>query len=99
MRSEFVISPPIDGLKNVLPSRPATHSKASFGEELKKTLEQADGFQKEADKAVTGAAGGGTEQIHETMIKMEEAELSMRLLLKVRTKVMDAYQEIMRMQF
>ena len=99
MRSEFVTSPQIDGLKNVFPSRQPTHSKASFGEELKKTLGQADGFQKEADKAVTGAANGGAEQIHETMIKMEEAELSMRLLLKVRTKMLDAYQEIMRMQF
>jgi flagellar hook-basal body complex protein FliE len=99
MRSEFVTSPKMDGLKNVFPSRPLTPSKGSFGEELKKTVDQASDFQKEADKAVSGAASGGPEQIHETMIKMEEAELSMRLLLKVRTKMLDAYQEIMRMQF
>lgn len=99
MRSEFVTSPPMDGLKNVFPSRPTTYCKASFGEELKKTLEQVEGFQQEADKAVSKAATGGAEQIHETMIKMEEAGISMRLLLKVRTKMLDAYQEIMRMQF
>lgn len=41
----------------------------------------------------------GAEHIHETMIKLEEADLSLRLLAKVRTKALDAYQEIMRMQF
>ncbi len=45
------------------------------------------------------AANGGAEQIHETMVKMEEAGINMRLLLKVRSKALDAYQEVMRMQF
>jgi flagellar hook-basal body complex protein FliE len=45
------------------------------------------------------AADGGAEKIHETMIKLEEAGISMRLLLKVRSKALDAYQEVMRMQF
>jgi flagellar hook-basal body complex protein FliE len=45
------------------------------------------------------AAVEGPNKIHETMIQLEEAEISTRLLLKVRSKALDAYQEIMRMQF
>ena len=41
----------------------------------------------------------GAENIHESMIKLEEADLSLRLVMKVRNKALDAYQEVMRMQF
>jgi flagellar hook-basal body complex protein FliE len=41
----------------------------------------------------------GTKDIHQAMISMEEAHISMRLLIQVRNKVISAYEEIMRMQF
>jgi flagellar hook-basal body complex protein FliE len=99
MRSELIKAPQLEGLKTAFPFRETAATKGSFGEELKKTLQQVEGLQEEASTAVTKAATGGTEQIHETMINLEEAELSMRLLLRVRTKMLDAYQEMMRMQF
>jgi flagellar hook-basal body complex protein FliE len=43
---------------------------------------------------VTGKAG-----IHETMIALQKADISLRLLLQIRNKAMDAYREVMRMQF
>jgi flagellar hook-basal body complex protein FliE len=36
--------------------------------------------------------------LHDTMIAMEQADLSFRLMMQVRNKIVDAYQEIMRMQ-
>ena len=46
----------------------------------------------------TGAVKGAT-NIHETMIHMEEANMGLLMLAKVRNKALDAYHEIMRMQF
>ena len=99
MRTDAVNLPLVEGLKSDFPLRQNSRNKVSFVEEFKKTFDQVDSRQKEADTAMTKAANGGTEKIHETMINLEEADLSMRLLLKVRSKVLDAYQEIMRMQF
>ncbi len=41
----------------------------------------------------------GKKDIHQAMISMEEAHISMRLLLQVRNRIISAYEEIMRMQF
>jgi flagellar hook-basal body complex protein FliE len=74
-------------------------SASSFAEELKAKMYEADQFQHRADQAMQEGAVKGAENIHESMIKLEEADLSLRLLMKVRNKALDAYQEVMRMQF
>lgn len=51
-----------------------------------------------ADKASTDFATGKAKNLHEVMISMEKADLSLRTLTAVRGKVLEAYQEIMRMQ-
>jgi len=71
----------------------------SFGQELSSTIKAVNERQVQADQSMATAAVEGPNKIHETMIQLEEADLSTRLLLKVRTKALDAYQEIMRMQF
>lgn len=51
-----------------------------------------------ADHDVQKLAVGATQNLHEVMIHLEEARLSFQLLAQVRNKVLDAYQEVMRMQ-
>jgi flagellar hook-basal body complex protein FliE len=41
---------------------------------------------------------GEVDNLHQMMIAMEEAKLSFQLLVQVRNKLLDAYQDIMRMQ-
>jgi flagellar hook-basal body complex protein FliE len=41
----------------------------------------------------------GKKDVHQAMISIEQANISMRLLIQVRNKVISAYEEIMRMQF
>jgi len=41
----------------------------------------------------------GKKDIHQAMISIEQAHISMRLLIQVRNKIISAYEEIMRMQF
>jgi flagellar hook-basal body complex protein FliE len=41
----------------------------------------------------------GKQDIHQAMVALEQANLSLRLMLQVRNKMISAYEEIMRMQF
>ena len=43
-------------------------------------------------------AVGDVQNLHQVMINMEEAKASFQLLLQVRNRLLDAYQEVMRMQ-
>jgi flagellar hook-basal body complex protein FliE len=47
---------------------------------------------------VQQVALGHTDNLHQVMIGMEQAKLKLDLVLQVRNKIMDAYQELMRMQ-
>lgn len=51
-----------------------------------------------SDKAVRSMALGDTENLHQTMMSLEETRLSLQLLLQVRNGALDAYQQLMRMQ-
>lgn len=50
------------------------------------------------DNAVQQLARGETDNLHQVMISLEQTRMTFDLLLQVRNKVMDAYQEVMRMQ-
>jgi flagellar hook-basal body complex protein FliE len=54
---------------------------------------------KESDQLARDFATGKNNNIHEVMIASEKAGISMRFLLQIRNKLLDAYQEIMRMSF
>jgi flagellar hook-basal body complex protein FliE len=60
-------------------------------------LEQVDDLQHTADHSVRELAAGRQKDIHQTMIAMEKAEISFELMMKVRNKILAAYEEIMRM--
>lgn len=73
-------------------------AKNSFNDQLKGAIEKVDRLQKEADKASEALAVGGAKNIHEAMIAMEKANLSLQLMLQVKDKIISAYEEVMRMQ-
>jgi flagellar hook-basal body complex protein FliE len=70
----------------------------SFGDLLNDSLDKLNEVQLEADRAVKELAAGRNKNIHETMLLMEKADMSFRLAMQVRNKVIDAYREVMRMQ-
>jgi flagellar hook-basal body complex protein FliE len=51
-----------------------------------------------AEQDVRKLAAGEAQSLHEVMMHMEEAKLSLQLLAQVRNRLLDAYQEVMRMQ-
>src|SRR6266404_3717757 len=69
---------------------------ASFAETLGQALGAVEKQQVEADQqAAKVAMGGGN--LHEMSLALEKADITMRLALKVRNKLLDAYNDIMRM--
>lgn len=70
----------------------------SFADLLKKAVEDLNQSQVKADKVVEGFLAGDIQDVHQVMIAMEEARLTMQLAVEVRNKIVEAYQEISRMQ-
>lgn len=67
-----------------------------FGQTLKSAIEQVDALQGEADLESQKLAGGAG-NLHETMLALEKADVAMRVAMKVRNKILEAYNEVMRM--
>ncbi|MEX0648325.1 MAG: flagellar hook-basal body complex protein FliE [Balneolaceae bacterium] len=71
---------------------------SSFADMVKDAINSVDEMQKVTDKGVEDILAGKAENIHEVMIAMEKAQLSFQLMVEIRNKVMDTYQELSRMQ-
>lgn len=84
--------------------RPATTPTAgapqgpSFGESLVDAIRQVNDLQLQADEMSRALAAGQAAELHQVMLAAEKANLSLQFTLQVRNKVIEAYQEIMRVQ-
>jgi flagellar hook-basal body complex protein FliE len=65
---------------------------------LKQAVTEISQLQNNADKAITSVQLGQSGNIHEAMIALEKADISFRAMMQVRNKILEAYQEVMRMQ-
>ena len=70
----------------------------SFAAVLKSSLTEVNQMQQKADVAISALATGNKVSLHDTMIAMEQADVSFRLMMQVRNKIVEAYQEILRIQ-
>lgn len=70
----------------------------SFKDRMTSYLNEVNGLQNTADTAANNLALGDVRSLHAVMIAGEEASLALSTAIQVRNKVMESYQEIMRMQ-
>jgi len=84
-----------------LPSTPATTPAAgkSFGQALGEAVGEVDTLNLDARYKVNSLVEGNGTDVHDAMIAVEKADLSLQLMLQVRNKVVQAYQQIAGMQF
>ena len=75
------------------------------GEQSFRRLEQAgsfvsdvNGLQMQSGRAIDAFAAGEVTDVHQVMVAVQEAGLALDLLLEVRNRTMEAFQEVMRMQ-
>ena len=85
---------PLD-LPGIAPAQPAGDS---FSNVLGRMVEEVNNRQVVANQAVGALQGGQTVPLHEAVIAMEEANVSFQLMIEVRNKLLESYQELMRMQ-
>jgi flagellar hook-basal body complex protein FliE len=96
----------IDALKGRIPTglpkigagdtNAAAGSGPGFAEALGKVVEAVESTESQADTAVTGMLAGKTD-VHDAMIALQRAEMSLQLTVQIRNKLVSAYQDIMRM--
>jgi flagellar hook-basal body complex protein FliE len=83
-----------------MPSNNEKNSKddSSFNDILTKSLKEVNSAQIKSINALNSLVAGKTENIHETMIQMQKASISFQRMMKVRNKLVDAYNEIIKMR-
>ena len=75
-----------------------TENGQSFFDILSNKLNEVNDKQIEADTATQNYIKGDETDIHNVMISTEEAKMSLEMAVQVRNKIVEAYQEISRMQ-
>ncbi len=70
----------------------------SFKDVCAEYLKDVNSLQKNADEMAGKVATGEVENLHEIVIALNEAELSFKLMMQVRNKLVSAYKEIMQMR-
>jgi flagellar hook-basal body complex protein FliE len=94
---------PINAVSIVHSTEPVSSSGAAgkpgeFGKVLETAIEQIQNSRNDATNAVQQFLSGETEELHSTVLAAQRAELAFELGLQVRNKILQAYQEVMRMQ-
>jgi flagellar hook-basal body complex protein FliE len=72
-------------------------SGTSFFDHLKQSISEVNNAQKTSDAMTTDLATGKSGNLHETMLSITNAELAFNLMVQVRNRALEAYQEVMRM--
>jgi flagellar hook-basal body complex protein FliE len=83
---------------NISNSTTSFEPKKSFASVLKESIEQVNNSQNEADNMTTKLINGENVDLHQVMIAQQKANITLQATLEVRNKVIEAYQEMMRMQ-
>lgn len=98
MKVDFQLNPiPVDKMPGAAPASPVQQAGQGFADMLKNSISEVQEAQETANQSIQDLASGRHNRIHETMMAMENADLSFRMLTQVRNKVLDAYREMLRM--
>jgi flagellar hook-basal body complex protein FliE len=97
------MSVPIQGIGSgfALPDLAGAAPSASAGDFrsfFQDAVQRVDDFQKNAAQSMDKLLSGETEEVHQTVLAAQRAELSLEFFLQVKNKAVQAYQEVMRMQ-
>jgi flagellar hook-basal body complex protein FliE len=89
---------PTNNISNALNDSNSKKDNTSFADLLAKSLNDVNKLQITADNAINEIATGKMDNIQDAVMAIEKADISMRLLLEVKNKAIQAYNQIMNMQ-
>ena len=70
----------------------------TFGDFLSNSINEVNKLQNQANESIQKLVTGENKNIHETMLRVEQAEIAFKTMNQIRQKVLDAYREVMKMQ-
>ena len=102
-KKEFVVRIPSVPVSSTISSiSPAAGSVENRGKSFVKTISEAvaqvNNMQLESATSGKQLGVGNAQSLHKVVLEAEEASLSMQMVVSLRNKALDAYQEVMRMQ-
>jgi flagellar hook-basal body complex protein FliE len=71
---------------------------SGFADKLKEALNEVNEIQKDSDQAIADLATGQVKDLHQAALAIGKAETSMKLMLEIRNKALNAYKELGRTQ-
>lgn len=92
------LSSKVAGHEAVRPQQKVKEGSSDFVDVLKASLDEVNRLQQEADQSIQEFVTNKSANIHDVFIAMEKADISFRMVMRVRDKLLEAYQEIIRMQ-
>ena len=84
--------------KNLKLDPSTKESGVTFADTLKEAVNNVNQLHVDADRKSQELATGKTDDIAGVMLASEKADIALRVMVQVRNKIIDAYQEIMKMQ-
>ncbi|MBU1138695.1 MAG: flagellar hook-basal body complex protein FliE [Proteobacteria bacterium] len=79
-------------------SHPVAKAESGFAKMIKSTIDQATEAEQYSNAAINKLNSGEAKNLHEVMIAVEEADISLKMLVQFRNKALQAYDDIMRLQ-
>jgi flagellar hook-basal body complex protein FliE len=89
---------PIASFSALSASQAAEVSPSNFKDLLKKALGDLNASQVGANEAIKSLATGGEENLHDIIISMEKAGMTLQYAIQIRNKMLEAYQSVIQMQ-
>lgn len=86
------------GLATTAQDAAPAHAGASFGSLVSQGLQHVNEQLQAGQVEMQNLARGEVDNLHQVMLKLEESRLSFQLMLQVRNRLLESYQEVMRMQ-
>ena len=84
--------------KAVAPGAEVTAEGANFGDLLKQAMQEVDAAQHTAQQEARNLMTGEATDMHSAILAVQKADVSFQMMMAVRSKLIDAYREVMRMQ-
>ena len=96
--TSLTYAPPVAATRSSTPASATQPAEKNFQDHLKHALGEVNDLTQQADQAIHQLIGEGKGDLQETIVAMEKADVSFRLMMQIRNKILEAYQEIVRMQ-
>jgi len=92
--------PAFSGTLPTAPTLPSTsETEGGFGATLKDAISQVNELSNTSDQKVAELMHGDRQDVHNVMIAVEKADIAFQLMMQVRNKIVNAYQEVSKLQF